>query len=124
MEYQEAVDRYVKCLQDTGLSASAQLQEGGMYQYAITYPTGTTEASPAETDCAEGTTLLIEPLYGAIQTNPENGDFPQLIVDCLIRNEIVEAGYSKADLFDELEANPVFREEDQVAAKCLATPLE
>lgn len=124
MEYQEAVDRYVQCLRDSGLDASTEMQADGMYGYSIAYPAGTREASDAETACAIGTTILIETLYGSILTNPGNEDWPQLIVDCLVRNGIVGEGYSKADLFEELDANPVFREEDPVAAECLVAPAE
>lgn len=124
MEYQEAVDRYVNCLENAGLKVSAELQASGLYQYGITYPPGTTEASPAESECAQGTTGIIEPLYGSVLMNPNNEDFLQLIVECLLRNKIVDNDYTKVDLLEELENSPVFREGDEVAAKCLFAPVE
>lgn len=63
-EYEQAVGLYMECLTDAGLDATAEQQASGLYQYAIRYEEGTTEADPAEYSCALGTTYLVEPLYG------------------------------------------------------------
>lgn len=63
-EYEQAVSLYMDCLTDAGLDATAEQQPSGLYQYAIRYDEGTTEADPAEYSCALGTTYLVEPLYG------------------------------------------------------------
>lgn len=63
-EYEQAVALYMECLTDAGLDATAEQQATGLYQYAIRYEEGTTQADPAEYSCALGTTYLVEPLYG------------------------------------------------------------
>jgi len=120
-EYDESADRYIRCLNDNGLSASTELQDG-LNTYAIQYPPGTTNASEAESRCAVGTTILIEPLYGNILLNPDNVDFDELVVDCLKRNGIVDQDYTKADLLQETRDSPTFYPEDPAGMECLAKP--
>ena len=122
-EYDEAVQRYIDCLNSSGLSAVAEPQDGGLYQYAITYPDGADPiAASAETDCLVGTKNIIEPLYATTIQNPGNEDPVKVLLACLVRHGVVDSSYSIADLKKELRESPIFREGDEDAAKCLGDP--
>ncbi|PWC05706.1 hypothetical protein DCE94_05510 [Agromyces badenianii] len=93
-----------------------------MYNYAIQYTAGTTEASSAETSCADGATTLIEPLYGSVTLNPDNEDYQQIIAECLVRKDVVDAGYTKSDFMRDLGTSADFLTENPVGADCIVNP--
>src|SRR5437762_5310427 len=75
-EYEEAVDRYVRCANERGVEVTKLRQPAGYYGYTYT------EVPAADgilSSCAEGTTVLIEPIYVAMVTNPQAADMDDLI---------------------------------------------
>lgn len=103
-EYDEAVQRFIACLHDTGRSADISAEPDPLIPGAIVYR-GTVNANiPPEVrqrileSCTDGTTKLIEPLSIAITVNPDNADFDELVLSCLHDHELVATDFDEAGL--------------------------
>lgn len=111
-ELREAQDLLTACLTDAGYVVEV-LPDGG-------YTQESTDARPADPDaaaafdeamqadhdaCAEGSTVLVEPLYRAITANPDNEDLNAAIASCLVRHGVREEGYGVEDLRADLDAD-------------------
>ena len=91
-EFREVRQRYVDCLSDAGMQVKALAD--GSYEFATT---PTAEEDVAERQCALETTMSVEALYYSIRTNPQNEDFSLLTVECLQRQDVVDASFTKQD---------------------------
>lgn len=90
-EYEEAVGRYVKCLNDGGLAAKAiPAADGSYYNYEVA---GETD-DDLMTSCALGTTRQIESLYVGQLTNPNQIDASELMVQCFRDRGLIGDDYS------------------------------
>jgi hypothetical protein len=127
-EYEEAVARYLRCANGQGV-ALATIPRAGYYNY--TFPQSA-EAERIVNDCVRGTTELIEPIFVAVLTNPNNRDLDDMIAECVVRKGLVSRGYSGADIKEEKRAairekreiDFPFDEEDDRFAACVADPSE
>ena len=99
-ELDEARQRFARCVEDLGY-----LVTFGEHGMRIEYP-GVDASNVAETEaaseksfeCEVGSTSVIEPLYAAVRSNPEGGDYRQNAVECLIRHGVAPASARAEDL--------------------------
>ena len=122
-EFAEAQAALGKCLESQGYSDIAFFPDGG---FSLTAPDGLSEAAGEkimkECDASSGIGE-VEPIYTSILVNPNNEDWDQLNVDCLIREGVVEPGFTKEDL-DQWYANEDPRlGNGGEADKCTTDPL-
>jgi hypothetical protein len=123
-EYEEAVARYVRCIEDAG-AAVKPVDQAGYYVYEISGDVGRYDAV-ADT-CATGTRALIEPLYLNMITNPEAEDFADIVVVCLKRYNGVDEQVTGADLERYLEASTngeslPFEVDPEIFDRCMSNP--
>lgn len=96
-EYDEAVNRYVRCLGDKGVTVTAVDNGGGYDQYAVA--SGQDAKFQQWSDsCANGTTDLIEDLYIQMLTNPSGGDIDDAVAACLARKGLVDRSFTGSEL--------------------------
>lgn len=125
-DYDEAVNRYLKCTSDLGYDETATKLASGLYQ--ITPPIFDTDAeadkySEQSADCAEGTTMVIESLFNQQQNNPDLlADPRQTAVQCLLEGGFVDASYTVDDFDADMQdpGNASFDVSDETANACLA----
>ncbi len=121
-EYQEAEDRYLACLLDSGMHASLEEQSG---YYILSTPTS--EADRPEIDtCRQGTINLIEPLYVDMLTNPDRLTPAENLFNCMKRKGLaLPQEYSAGNLSEDMHsglANAPFNTDDPAFNACLANP--
>lgn len=118
-EYGEATDRAVSCAAGQGVTVKV-LSPG----YSVS---GGSSANDVFDDCSRRFLSDIELLYNAAVQNPENVPFEDLVVECLVRNGVVDAGYGRADYDRDMSAGTgpfAHLDSDPVALKCATTPRE
>ncbi|QAY58637.1 hypothetical protein ET475_00535 [Microbacterium protaetiae] len=91
-EFREVRQRYIDCLTDAGIHATARPDGGYDFDTQLVGA-----QADAERQCAEETTYVIEPLYYAIRTNPQKEDFSALVAECLRTEEVVDSTFTKDD---------------------------
>lgn len=130
-EYEEAVQRYVTCGHTKGIAISAVAQASGLYQYEIPGPPLSSTDDALLTNCATGTTKLIEPLYSDIQQNPEHVDVFDSMAGCMVRAGKAPSNFSGAKLRTLMSDAPdgqilangsVVDGTDSVVLKCMKPP--
>lgn len=100
-EYEEAMQRYVSCIRDSGGSVELT-DQSGYYVYEIS---GNIEHyDRVSGECSMGTTVLIEPLYVDILMNPEKLDPDEALARCYVEAGLMEAPFSAQDLRDLMTA--------------------
>lgn len=100
-EYEEAMQRYVSCISDSGSSVTLK-EQGGYYVYQVS---GDIEHYDQISEiCARGTTALIEPLYVDVLTNPDKLDPDEALARCYVAAGLVEAPFGAQDLRDLMAA--------------------
>lgn len=110
----------------------------GMYQYQIKLRDNLSTPVPdgdvqnirvASEACATGTTMIIEATYGAQISNPNNEDFSELMLHCLVDTGVIsdEDGYTKDDLeralMDE-KSDLVLDFQDEQTISCMVNPAQ
>lgn len=120
-EYDEAIDRYLSCMEDAGVRVGTE-DMGGYYQYSVAGPSS--DYDRHDPDCRRGTIQSIEPVYVAIVRNPNNEDLNELLVRCLKAKGLVPEDFTAQDLREEREAGEVvsYDPEDPAAGDCRANP--
>jgi len=100
-EYEEAMQRYVSCISDGGGSVTLK-EQGGYYVYQIS---GSIEHYDQISEgCARDTTVLIEPLYVDVLTNPDKLDPDEALARCYVAAGLVETPFGAQDLRDLMTA--------------------
>lgn len=89
-EFRETRQKYIDCLADAGMHATAR-PDGG-YDFA---PAPTAKQEADEIRCSMETTRLVEPLYYSLQVNPDDEDFSALIAECLKQQGVVDDTFGK-----------------------------
>lgn len=108
-DYDEAFTRYQHCVTDLGYEETWTKLPNGVYR--VTPPVLDSQEAvdtyaTQATECAEGTTKLVEALYNQQQTNPDLlSDQRAVAVQCLVEAGAVDGSYTVDD-FDEDVANP------------------
>lgn len=95
-EYQASRVLLAECMEELGYNVTLKDGPGAMDVESLTAEAAATVDGSMIT-CGEGATALIEETYVDILGNPDNEDLLQLKADCLVRNEIFPAGYSRDD---------------------------
>lgn len=114
-EYEDAYGRLAECMENAGYTVDLQ-DAGGLITVGVS--PGGPESEADFSRCADGTTTLIAAVYNDIAQNPQNVDYEQLIVDCLIDNELVDPDFTTGDLAEMLEQG----EPDPDMVECLSDP--
>lgn len=126
-EYEEAVQKLVSCGEARGVKITP-IKQGELYNYS--YPL-TETSDEIMGDCSAGTTLVIETFYSDMVKNPMNGDFEQMVAECLARSGLAPADYDKAQYLADrsaverdgvLTANFPFDAEDPRLVECESDP--
>lgn len=93
-EFLETQDRYVSCMADRGI----EVLGGGIGQSfsRVSNPNDILGVT-AEFECDNATFGPIEPLFTAMRKNPENQDFLEIFVQCLIDQGVAPAGFTGRD---------------------------
>jgi hypothetical protein len=96
-EFSEMTERFSTCLEDAGFAFSG-FGPGGSYSATPLSPVDPETSQRATDDCSvqtgEGS---IGALRAWITRNPENADTASIMVDCLHRKGLVDAGYTAED---------------------------
>lgn len=118
-EYEEAVSRYVACMDQAGFPVTLDDQHG-YYSYAVASAPGVDAANDG---CAEGTTMLVAGIYVDELINPRAEDVDTLVVSCLQRAGLVSVAYSPERLGRDLtDAALPFDDTEPVFDACMAHP--
>jgi hypothetical protein len=88
-EYEAAVQRYVACAADKGVTITLHDQYG-LYVYEVAQVPGADAALAACTPVIQ----TIESLYASITTNPQDLDWNDVVVGCLRRAGLVGPDYT------------------------------
>lgn len=94
-EYQEAIDRWVSCMQTAGVEVSLS-DQAGYYVYSVAGDM--TQYDLSDADCSTGTRALIEPLYVDTLMNPGNEDPNAVLARCFVRIGAAPEGFTATDL--------------------------
>lgn len=105
-EYEEAVDRYIECMQGAGVSIS-KTDMGPYFGYDLVGDT--TLFDQVDPECSKGTKGLIESLYVDMYMNPENRPIQDVMAECLVRIGAAPEGFNGEDV-REIEASGGFNE--------------
>lgn len=98
-EFQASRELFKTCMEEKGYGVSLGPIDNATTSIELKDPNMTEEQMDADWDrCSIGTTKVVEGIFSLIRENPTNEDRIQLLVDCMVRNELVPAGYTKADL--------------------------
>lgn len=117
-EYEEAVNRYVECMEAQSVQISP-VEQSGYFIFSTSTASSLYDAS--DDQCRPGTIGLIEALYVDMTMNPENRPFGEVVRECLVARGAVESGFSADDLkAEESRGGPVTETEDY--AECMANP--
>lgn len=100
-EYEEAMQRYVSCIRDGGASVTLK-EQGGYYVYEVS--DGTEHYDQISDGCTLGTTVLIEPLYVDVLTNPDKLDPDEALARCYVAAGLAKAPFGAQDLRDLMTA--------------------
>ena len=91
-EFREVRQKYISCLADAGIEATAN--PNGQYDFALA---PTAEQETAEAQCSKETIQSIEPLYYSLQVNPDNENFSELTAQCLRSKGVVDESFTAKD---------------------------
>jgi hypothetical protein len=121
-EYEEAVNRTIKCVDDKGYKLNKISNPGGYYTFSME----TSEAGDkAYTECKEKFSSSVELYYGDQIINPDKRDLDELTVECFQRKRIAPPSYTAAQLKTDLKKgfknSPVVPETPEWLA-CMGNP--
>lgn len=96
-EYRESIDRFLNCLQESGLSSSApilNLSDGIQYSYEITVPQAIAEADfeQIRTECDQTYLRLTEDSYLVNATPVTDAPLMAGLIDCLRASGVAVSG--------------------------------
>lgn len=117
-EYEEAVQRYVACAADQGVTI-VPTESYGLYTYEIT------GGANAEATIASCTPKIrtIESLYSAMVANPQHLDAHKVTADCLKRAKLVPRDYTGDQLAADMSAGTQpFSMDAPDVARCFTNP--
>lgn len=119
-EYDEAVDRFVDCMERNGHQVEAVLGAGGFYSFQ-----SSVSADSVFSACQEGTTRFIEPLYVGIAQNPSQEDIFELNARCLVQLGVAPAGYDGDEFrraYETETLSPTIDTSNPNFARCMVNP--
>lgn len=121
-EYEEARNAQKTCLEGRGYKVT--LDDDSITLEPNSPKTSDETVNGDMTGCSKESGIeYIEALYSIIKRNPNNEDWDQLNVDCLIREGVVEPGFTKADLAQWYENDDPRLRTGGEADKCTIDPL-
>ncbi len=103
-DYEEAVSKYLTCVQDAGIDLDATMQPNGIYAWTPNNVTDLDKYGEVTNDCADGTVMRIEGLYKLQVANPDMLPNDEAAVQCLQENDVAPAGYDVKQFDEDLEA--------------------
>ncbi len=125
-EYDEAMNRYVDCVRDHGISISST-DDYGMHTFAVS---GDLDAYENEVEplCSTGLTIHIAPMYYDITRDPQRRGILKVAAECLVRSGQVEAPFTGEDVFNLSTSETLDPLSQQVVTsedfyRCLMNPL-
>ncbi len=140
-EYSEANAKFSSCVRSLGLSETGSLDSFGVYKVSVGVPfEGATAPAPgsaeakafdvraqqANKQCAAGISLLVGMIYEEQIFNPQNKDFTDGTVACLVATKKPPAGFDR-QAFDQWSGNGQsgygLTVEDPAVLECLNNPF-
>ncbi len=109
-EYEEAIQRYVACMKDAGVTVGLEDQYG-YYGYQVTQ--NLTRYDELSGQCSVGTKTLIEPLYVEPLTNPEKLHPDEATARCLVGVGLVKEPFGAEEFRQLLAVGGAETAEDQ-----------
>ena len=119
-EYDAAVQRYVACAADQGVTITPHEQDG-LYNYEVVREPNT----DAVIDSCTPVIQTIESLYSSMLKNPENRNMEDVIADCLKRAGLVPRDYTGEKFASDMKAGTgLFGSQslDPAVSRCLNNP--
>ncbi|MGJ0390185.1 hypothetical protein [Microbacterium sp. Leaf159] len=118
VEYEEAVNRYVECMEAQSVQITP-LEQTGYFVFSTSSDSAAYDASDEQ--CRPGTLELVEPLYVDMTMNPENRPFTEVVRECLVARDAIDDGFTTDDLNKEMSrGGPLTETEDYTT--CIANP--
>ena len=97
-EFQASRELFKTCMEGRGYGIGLGPIDNATTTIELKDPTMTVDLMDKDSaECSTGTTYFIEPTFSIIRENPDNEDTVQLLIDCLIRNELVSEAFTKDD---------------------------
>ena len=94
-EFIEGFERFSRCMGDHGYDVQRTTYKGEHAGFSVPQ---TDVSDNVVLGCQAGTTVLIEPLYTGMRSDPDNGDNWTLFLTCAKQKGLVAEEYSREDL--------------------------
>lgn len=118
-EYEEAVSRYVDCMDGAGFAVTL-VEQHGYYVFEFSAAPG---LEAADTRCTEGNTFFVAGLYIDQLTNPAADDVDTLSVRCFIHAGLVDDEYTPEQfMVDAKNQTLPFDDTSPAFDLCMANP--
>ena len=123
-EFAEAQQANAECLEDLGFQDIESFSQGGMQLSPHNSSMPQDDVQDLVKKCSDSSGLTeVEVLHTSLASNPNNEDWQQLNVDCLIREGVVEPGFTKEDLDQWFATDDPMLRTGSKAKQCLDDPL-
>lgn len=99
-EYIEALDRWVACMEDAGLTAGVVPEGDGTFSYSIASADG--DIDRQNDTCREATVDGIDSIYIGMLQDPANRTGPELMRDCLVAAGKLDGSFTAIDMEEQL----------------------
>ncbi|WP_353708225.1 hypothetical protein ABRQ22_00700 [Cellulosimicrobium sp. ES-005] len=100
-EYAEMEEKFRTCLEAEGVTFSG-FEPDGSYE-ASPLPDGSDPYEVVKTCERESSADTVGALHDIMASNPDNLDVPTIMAECLVRREVVPAGYAADDYLTDME---------------------
>jgi len=95
--YVEAMEKYADCLKGKGVTLRLT-EQYGLFGEEVAGASNIALFQKDDGSCSKGTTVLIEPLYVDMLTNPDNLNFNTVVAACFVRSKLVAPPFTAEDL--------------------------
>lgn len=125
-EYTEALDRWVTCMEDVGLTAGLVAEGDGTFSYSIASADGNIDRQ--NDSCRETTVDGIEPIYTGMLLEPANRTGPEILRDCLVAAGKLDGSFTAIDVEEQLGpivggTSAIVDNEDPAVVDCVRSPF-
>ncbi|MGL5828516.1 MAG: hypothetical protein ACRC0L_02980 [Angustibacter sp.] len=122
-EYEQAVDRTIKCVAEKGFRLGKISDPGGYYTFGME---ASDAGDKAYSECGRQYSSKVEFYYMESRRNPDRRDFNELTAECLRRKKAAPANYTGAQFAADLEKamkGSKFLPETPQWQACLSNPV-
>lgn len=125
-EYTEALDRWVTCMEDVGLTAGLLPEGDGTFSYSIASADGNIDRQ--NDTCRERTVDGIDSIYTGMLQDPANRTGPELLRDCLVAAGELDGSFTAIDMEEHLGpivggTSTIVDNKDPAVVDCVRNPF-